>query len=77
MNDYKTITEYISEKTNPYNASGLPLPPPPPQTPVATLRDEFAMAALTGLISDPNGADYQVAPKKAYQLADLMMEARK
>jgi len=43
----------------------------------STLRDQFAMAALTGLIADPNGADYQLAPKKAYQLADLMMEARK
>jgi len=77
MNDYKTITDYISEKTNPYNSSGLPLPPPPPpppQAPVATLRDQFAMAALhmLSLESHPD-----CAAKKAYAIADAMMEARK
>ena len=40
-----------------------------------TLRDEFAMAALKGLLSN-NVADY-VAVRKANEIADLMMEARK
>ena len=73
MSNYKTITDYISEQTNPCNSSGLPLPPPPPQTPVATLRDQFAMAALHMLSLEihPDGA-----AQKAYAIADAMMEAR-
>jgi hypothetical protein len=43
----------------------------------ATLRDQFAMAALTGMLSDPHGDPYQIVPKKAYQIADAMLEARK
>ena len=50
--------------------------------PMKTLRDEFAMAALTGLVSDPevnfgtkekldNGAKF------CYNLADAMLEASK
>jgi hypothetical protein len=74
MTDYKTITDYISEQTNPYNSSGLPLPPPPPQTPVATLRDQFAMAALTHGIT---GDSFTSIAESAYKLADAMMEARK
>jgi len=75
MSNHKTITDYISEKTNPYNASGLPLPPPPPQTPVATLRDQFAMAALPVFLT------YEIDAKSiaelSYAQADAMMEARK
>jgi len=35
------------------------------------------MAALTGMIADPNGPDYRSVPKKAYEMADAMLEARK
>lgn len=76
MSNYKTITDYISEQTNPYNSSGLPLPPPTPQTPVATLRDQFAMAALTGLLANPDAAKYKDRAEVAYNYADAMMEAR-
>jgi len=43
-----------------------------------TLRDQFAMAALQGLMA---GGDYRACPfriraKEAYELADAMMEAR-
>jgi hypothetical protein len=42
------------------------------------LRDQFAMAALTGLLSDPvrdaDSADYAEC---AYEYADAMLEARK
>ena len=81
MSNYKTITDYISEQTNPYNSSGLPLPPPsppPPQTPVATLRDQFAMAALNGVLSNPVTQEItEKTIKTVWQVADFMMEARK
>jgi hypothetical protein len=40
-----------------------------------SIRDQFAMAALKGLLSN-NVADH-VAVRKANEIADLMMEARK
>jgi hypothetical protein len=42
-----------------------------------TLRDEFAMAALTGLLSNPNGGfnPFQAAVE-AYGFADAMMRER-
>ncbi|UOF80857.1 hypothetical protein [Caudoviricetes sp.] len=43
--------------------------------PVASLRDQFAMAALKGLLSN-NVADH-VAVRKSNEIADLMMERRK
>lgn len=50
--------------------------------PMKTLRDEFAMAALTGLVSDPQvnlGTKEQLdnGAKFCYSLADAMLEARK
>ena len=44
---------------------------------VVSMRDQFAMAALTGMIADPNGPDYRSVPKKAYEMADAMLESRK
>jgi hypothetical protein len=41
-----------------------------------TLRDQFAMAALTGLISDSAWRFHDLA-QKAYGFADAMLEARK
>lgn len=48
------------------------------------LRDQFAMAALTGLITTPplhNGAsailDEKILAKQSYIMADAMLEARK
>ena len=42
-----------------------------------TLRDQFAMAALTGLIS--RAPDFMIPDlsQKAYRFADAMLEARK
>lgn len=48
------------------------------------LRDEFAMVALQGLVSDPSSGYQYVSPqsyedgvaKRAYELADAMMRAR-
>jgi hypothetical protein len=44
---------------------------------IATLRDQFAMAALSGIAlrDGLSSADYMA--RFAYQIADFMMEARK
>ena len=48
-----------------------------PSEPRATLRDQFAMAAFTGLLSDPQVQAHKTTAKLAYEMADFMMEARK
>ena len=48
-----------------------------PEQPKKTLRDEFAMAALSGLLAcaDTSGTDQDFA-ERAYEYADEMMKAR-
>jgi hypothetical protein len=41
------------------------------------LRDQFAMAALTGLISRASDFMFPDLSQKAYRFADAMIEARK
>lgn len=41
------------------------------------LRDQMAMAALTGMISHYGSGDENSAAKYAYEFADSMIEARK
>jgi hypothetical protein len=43
---------------------------------IVTMRDQFAMAALTGLIADSAWGFHDLA-QKAYGFADAMLEARK
>ena len=44
--------------------------------PTKTLRDEFAMAAISGLLSDPQvGADEKTA-RLAYRMANFLLKAR-
>jgi len=44
---------------------------------IATLRDQFAMAALTGLLANPDAAKYSNdRTEVAYELADAMLKAR-
>ena len=43
--------------------------------PQKTLRDEFAMAAMTGLLADPQTTLVLVA-RQAYRIADYMLKAR-
>lgn len=50
------------------------IPADAPEQP--TLRDRFAMAALTGLLADPSEDGKGVATR-AYGFADAMLEARK
>jgi hypothetical protein len=45
-------------------------------TPTKTLRDEFAMAALTGLLANPNRVVYRLDVEEAYAYADAMLRAR-
>jgi hypothetical protein len=47
-----------------------------PSQDVKTLRDEFAMAALQGMLADPN-VKLEGTAKLAYKVADEMLEARK
>ena len=42
-----------------------------------SLRDQFAMAAMTGLLSDPTSSGPKGCATAAYLYADAMMEARK
>lgn len=42
----------------------------------ASLRDQFAMAALTGLLSRPNNGVKPLWAKEAYEYADEMMAMR-
>lgn len=41
-----------------------------------TLRDEFAMAALTGWLADGSVSNEETAAVRAYEFADAMMAAR-
>ncbi len=44
---------------------------------IATLRDQFAMAALTGIASRDGMSSAAYMSRLAYELADVMLEARK
>lgn len=44
--------------------------------PTLTLRDQLAMAALTGLLSHASGEDPHKCPDMAYVLADAMLMVR-
>ena len=72
MNDSKTITDYIHNQLPIYQLQAM--------GPIATLRDQFAMAALTGLVVANYGRkdiDPMDVASWAYGIADAMMEARK
>ena len=45
--------------------------------PRATLRDQFAMAAFTGLLSDPQVKAHETTAALAYKMADFMLNERK
>ena len=51
--------------------------PPAPTDAPETLRDRFAMAALTGLCTNQPHVMARLHATEAYEFADAMMEARK
>ena len=77
---------YLERVATPPPAAPPPAAPPPPAA--LTLRDQFAMAALTGLLADPDTADAETYGnetyeetrdsmcKAAYDYADAMLAAR-
>ena len=82
--DYKLITAYYnvhltgSESKAPQDTPpDVPLPDIITDQPCKTLRDEFAMAALTGFCSQQVRLEPNVFAKFSYDCADAMMEARK
>lgn len=58
------------------------IPQAPPGPPYLTLRDQFAMAALSGLLAYADGDrlserwDHNDFPEEAYSYADAMMKVR-
>jgi hypothetical protein len=70
--EHDLISEVYVSDTPPADA-------PSPET--KNLRDEFAMAALTGFMADPNvllpTCDFNATAEGLYAIADAMMEARK
>lgn len=53
------------------------VPPAPEEPPVMTLRDQFAMAALTAMSEFYVDHSYDESAVSAYKQADAMLEARK
>ncbi len=74
----KREPEWVKRVTEGFRALvGSDTPPanaPAPET--KTLRDEFAIAALTGMISADHEFTDRIA-EETYEIADAMMEARK
>ena len=46
-------------------------------TEVLTIRDQFAMAALTGMIPSISSSNWKKIAEHSYEVADAMLEARK
>ncbi len=44
--------------------------------PTKTLRDEFAMAAISGLLADPKVCADENTARLAYRMANFMLKAR-
>jgi hypothetical protein len=72
-------TATLAQKTE----GGITLPyQPTPYYPIVsvtttkTLRDEFAMAALQGLLADGGGESWEKDAANAYKAADAMLKAR-
>jgi len=69
------MSELWYERKNIQNAEGYQMPAVISEA--TTLRDQFAMAALTGLLANPDAAKYSKdRTEVAYELADAMLKAR-
>lgn len=71
-----TATEDLIGPEHPHPKSYRELRRTSPPRPITKrLRDEFAMAAVTGLMASGNATPDDIA-KSAYKVADAMMKAR-
>jgi hypothetical protein len=81
--DYSYAGEHSLDLVAEVYVSDTPPDAPLPDTitdqPCKTLRDEFAMAALTGNMANPNirFQSFDEMATESYQMADAMMKARK
>ena len=64
----------MTEQINKAAPLHIHMPGPDPERP--TLRDQFAMAALTGLLADYNGTNWKGMANTSYAIADAMMKER-
>jgi hypothetical protein len=72
------MTEYVRHNIIDTTGYQRPVTVPISMSETLTLRDQFAMAALPGLIADPDSIAFPIGHAKlAYQYADAMLEARK
>jgi len=69
------MTEYVRHNIIDTNGLQRPVTVPISMTETLTLRDQFAMAALTGMLAA--NCDKYRAPMYAYEVADYMLGARK
>lgn len=71
------MTEYVRHTIIDTTGYQRPVTVPISMSETLTLRDQFAMAALTGLLADPECGAWAKVAEYAYTMADLMLEARK
>ena len=71
------MTEYYRHTIMAENGYQRVVPAPISMSETLTLRDQFAMAALTGLISRAPDFMFPDLSQKAYRFADSMLEERK
>ena len=79
-NPFDLISEVYVSDTPPCEGVNLPATDGPDSSfwETKTLRDEFAMVALTGFAANPNNAaGTEESAQWAYRYADAMMEARR
>ena len=71
------MTEYYRHNIMDENGYQRPVPVPISMSETLTLRDQFAMAALPGLLNKDSIDNAKLAAQVAYAVADRMLEARK
>ena len=78
LKEFNELLKYAGDGSDIEDTRDIPTPKPE----VLTLRDQFAMSALIGLVGTPhlyaqNDNPTGAVTQHAYKIADAMMEARK
>jgi hypothetical protein len=71
------MTEYYRHNIMDEDGKHRPVTVPISMAETLTLRDQFAMAALIGLMTSEPDANLNIKAKHCYMAADAMIEARK